>query len=199
MKFHRSCHRWICIQAEFGVRSSECTDGVRTNERARVDVAFRRGFGRAERGGKGQGHARAKGRLFFGGRLASSSIPFSVAIAADAATSLVGDREGRKEGMKKPFPPRCLLLPSPNFPNLLPSSHTCRPPPSSSDGIFYRYEINLSGSAPSRSRSSPPPRKNVLLSVARAPIGANLQISHFTRPSLSFLRNGTLRHCGTVR
>ena len=132
------------------------------------------------RGGKGQGHhghaASAKGRLFFGGRLASSSIPFSVAIASDAATSLVGDREGRKEGRSHFLgvsfcPPRtsptCSQVPI----HVAPS-----PPPSSSDGIFYRYEINLSGSAPSR---SPQPRKNVLLSV-----GANLQISHFARPSL---------------
>ena len=86
-------------------------------------------------------------------------------------------------------------LPSPSTFNGFPYTSLRFSP---SDGIFHRYEINLSGSAP-RQRSSPLRARKGFRVVGCAPTRTNARISSFISPlpPASLLRNGTLfRHCG---
>ena len=89
-----------------------------------------------EQRGKGLSHAaRQRQALFLEGgaarRRASSYIPFSVATAADAVTSLVGDREGRSHFLGVSFCPD-----APELPQLAPKFPYMSPPP-----LFLRWNI----------------------------------------------------------
>ena len=119
MKFHRSCHRRICIQAEFEVRSARM-------EFERANVAFHRGFGRGTRDeGGGKSRAMPKSGSFFEGVLQLAIIHSIFHCHRRRCSDKPRGRSGRMEVRSHFFlgvsscPPSCLpptCHQVPNFP-----------------------------------------------------------------------------------